>query len=158
MRGRTAWVIGGAVAALVLAGGIVWFATYDAPPAATPSSAPPTSAPPTASVEERAQQALESQLTICAQSTAPAAPPHCGIRIPWGTDFSAVSSMRFRIEKMPSIAIDGDTFSAEGGALVATITGTGVDGTARTETYRTDDWAVRGDLVTEGDEVEVAIW
>ena len=157
-RRTAAWIVVGVVVALVLVGAAAWLLQSGGrgAPSATPTaSSTPTS---TASAEERAQDALDRHLTQCASSTAASPPEHCGIRIPWGTEFSVVSGIRFRIEKLPVLVLDDDSFTASGGSLVATGTGTGQDDAARTETYRTDDWAVRGDLISDGGEVDVSVW
>lgn len=161
MTRRTGWMIGGLAAALMLAGAAVWIwqgATAPAAPSGSPTPSPSTAAtvPPPAS--DRAQHELDALLTACAESTASTPPPHCGIRIPWGTEFAAVAGIRYRVEQLPHLELDGDSFTAEGGVLIATVTGTGQDGAPRTETYRTDDWAVRGDVTVSDDEVEIDVW
>lgn len=157
MSRRAGWIIGAVVAVLMIAAASawIWLAT-SAPPAArpTPSPAATTAAP----AAERAQAALDDLLTACADSTASEPPEHCGIRIPWGTEFSTVSSIRYRVEKLPALVLDGDSFTASGGALIATVSGTGQDGAARTETYRTDDWAVRGDAKVTDSAVDLSVW
>ncbi|WP_337006393.1 MULTISPECIES: hypothetical protein [unclassified Microbacterium] len=92
-----------------------------------------------------AQAQLDEHLQEC---TVPAGrvPAQCGIRIPWGTEFHDVSEIRYRIEASPVIALTSAGFSADGGVLIATVTGTGQDGAARTTTYRTESWSVRGEV------------
>lgn len=92
-----------------------------------------------------AQAQLDQHLEEC---TVPATqlPDGCGIRIPWGTEFREISEVRYRIEASPVIILVPGGFSADGGVLVATVTGTGQDGAARTTTYRTESWSVRGDV------------
>lgn len=104
-----------------------------------------------------AQQQLDDQLGAC---TAPgsAPPEHCGIRIPWGTEFRAVSEYRYRVEQLPTIVLDGTGFRADEGVLVSTLTGTGQDGTERTTTYRTDSWSVRGEISFTADDLVVTVW
>ena len=92
-----------------------------------------------------AQEQLDEHLETCTVP-AGAVPEGCGIRIPWGTEFREISEVRYRIETSPVIALTPEGFSADGGALVATVTGTAQDGAARTITYRTDSWTVRGDV------------
>ncbi|KJQ53520.1 hypothetical protein [Microbacterium sp. SA39] len=106
---------------------------------------------------DAAQQQLDEHLEAC---TAPAStmPDTCGIRIPWGTEFRAVSDIRYRIEQTPSIALTADAFMAAGGVLVATVTGTGQDGSARTTTYRTEDWGLRGDVRFTEDGLTLSVW
>ena len=90
-----------------------------------------------------AQSQLDEHLEAC---TAPASrvPEQCGIRIPWGTEFREISGVRYRIDAAPVIVLTPEGFSADGGVLIATVTGTGQDGAARTTTYRTESWSVRG--------------
>jgi len=157
VRRRTGWLVGGAVAVVLLAGAaaLLW-PRGDAAPQQTPSSSPvATSAPP---IDAQAQDRLDEHLAACASSTGSTPPEHCGISIPWGTEFASVTGIRYRIEKLPTVVIDGDAFTAEGGVLVATVTGTGQDGAARSETYQTSDWAVRGDLVVEDGVVSISVW
>lgn len=156
----TGIVIAAAVVAVLLVAGAVWFAQAQrpAPSPAAPSASGTPSPTATGDIGERVQSALDRRLAECAESTGAAPPEHCGIRIPWGTDFAAVSDIRFHIEALPVVTVGGTTFTAAGGRLVATVSGTGQDGAARTETYRTDDWAVRGDLITDGGDVDVSVW
>lgn len=158
MRRGTGWVLAGAIAVVVIGGGAALWVSQGStdPPASTPAPSPVvTSAAP---VAEQAQDELDALLTACAESTAAAPPEHCGIRIPWGTEFASVTGIRYRIETMPTLVLDGGAFVAQGGVLVATVTGTGQDGAARTETYRTEDWTVRGDAVVDADGVELNVW
>lgn len=106
---------------------------------------------------DAAQEKLDAHLDTC---TAPAAtaPEGCGIRIPWGTEFRAVSEMRYRIEQAPSVVVTATGFSADGGVLVATVTGIGQDGADRTTTYRTESWSIRGDIAFTADGVELTPW
>ncbi|MBW8764392.1 MAG: hypothetical protein JF592_17740 [Microbacterium sp.] len=157
MTRRTGWAIGGG-AAVVLAGAALWILWQGstAPPSErpTPTAVATTSAP----AADRAQGELDAVLTACAESTESVPPEHCGISIPWGTEFAAVSGIRYRVEKLPMLELDGDSFTAGGGVLVATVTGTGQDGSPRTETYRTENWAVRGDVEISPEKVEIDIW
>lgn len=104
-----------------------------------------------------AQKQLDEHLETCAKPGT-AAPEGCGIRIPWGTEFRAVSEYRYRIEKLPTLALTGTEFSAEGGGLVTTVTGTGQDGAKREATYRTETWTVRGDVSFTADGVVLSAW
>lgn len=108
---------------------------------------------------DAAQQRLDAILEDCASETAIPV-DGCGIRIPWGTDFGSVDDAAFRIEAMPSIVLaeDGASFTASGGELVATLTGTDRDGNARTTTYRSENWAVRGDVTFDGNEMTLTVW
>ncbi|MBO9626313.1 MAG: hypothetical protein J7484_08065 [Microbacterium sp.] len=158
MTRRTAWIVAAAVAAALLVVTAIWLLQGRGSPDAPSSPTATATATPTGSVEERAQEALDRRLTACAAHAGAAPPEHCGIRIPWGTEFAVVSGIRFRIETLPVLAVDGSSFTAAGGSLVATVTGTGQDGAPRTETYRTDDWTVRGDLLVDGSAIDVSIW
>lgn len=104
-----------------------------------------------------AQEQLDEHLKTC---TAPGSSPPagCGIRIPWGTEFRAVSEIRYRIEQFPRVTLTPTAFSAIDGVLVATVTGTGQDGAPRTTTYRTDSWTVRGDVSFTTDDLVLTAW
>lgn len=104
-----------------------------------------------------AQEQLDALVKACT-TAATAVPERCGIRIPWGTEFRAVTSIAYRVETPPALTLTGEAFAADGGVLVATVTGTGLDGTARTTTYRTESWALRGDVAFTPDGVELAPW
>lgn len=106
---------------------------------------------------DEAQRQLEEHLDDCASSP-DAAPVGCGIRIPWGTDLRTVSAAAYRIESMPVVALDDDGFTANAGVLVATLDGTALDGSARSTTYRTESWSVRGDVDFAGDEMVLTVW
>lgn len=106
---------------------------------------------------DAAQEQLDAHLGTCTEP-ASAPPPGCGIRIPWGTEFRAVTEIRYRIEQEPTIALTGTGFSADGGVLVATATGTGQDGAERSTTYRTDSWSIRGDVAFTADGLELMPW
>jgi len=104
-----------------------------------------------------AQETLDEHLEECT-SSGEVVPDGCGIRIPWGTDFRDVSEVRYRVEALPTIVLSESGFTAADGALVATVSGTGQDGTARTLTYRTDDWSVRGDVTFSDRELVLETW
>lgn len=106
---------------------------------------------------EAAQSALDEHLAQCTEG-GDVIPSGCGIRIPWGTEFRAVSEYRYRIEQLPTIVLDGTGFRADEGVLVSTLTGTGQDGTERTTTYRTDSWSVRGEISFTVDDLVVTVW
>jgi hypothetical protein len=104
-----------------------------------------------------AQQQLDEHLTGCTASAA-APPEGCGITIPWGTEFRAASEFRYRVEQLPTIALAGTAFTADGGVLVATVTGTGQDGATRTATYRTESWSVRGAVSFTATDLVLTAW
>ena len=105
-----------------------------------------------------AQQQLDVYADACAEPAA-AVPANCGLRIPWAADLATLSSIDFRIDAHPvvTIADDACTFSATGGDIVATATGTTREGVPGTFTYRAQDWALRGSIVFEGDEMVLAV-
>jgi hypothetical protein len=105
-----------------------------------------------------AQEQLDAYADACARP-ADTVPEHCGLRVPWGADLATLSSIAFRIDAYPAIALaaDGSTFAATGGDIVATATGTTRDGGAGTFTYRADDWALRGSVTFTGDEMVLAV-
>jgi len=104
-----------------------------------------------------AQAALDEHLETCTAKGGEQ-PDGCGIRIPWGTEFREVSDVSYRIETLPSLVLSGTGFTAGGGVLVATITGTGQDGAARTTTYRTESWMVRGDVRFSETAIALTVW
>lgn len=162
MSRRRAWALGiaGAVVIAAVVVAIVWLARPAVSPSSPPGeSRPAPSASPTATVLEQTQTLLDAHLRECAESIESTPPGKCGIRIPWGGEFSRVSEIRYRIEKLPTVELTDEGFVAGGGVLVATVTGTGQDGSARVETYRTEDWTVRGDTVITGSGVaEISPW
>lgn len=107
---------------------------------------------------ERAQQQLATYLETCTEpSTAVAA--SCGVSIPWAADLTAVSGITYRIEQVPTITLTLTSFQADGGALVATVTGTSADdGSETTVTYRTSNWALRGDVAFTDDDIVLSVW
>ncbi|MFJ4173712.1 hypothetical protein [Microbacterium sp. NPDC089696] len=159
MSRRVGWIVGGAVVTLLAAGALLMWLTM--PGDSAPARTPTPSAAATHDVAADAQAALEAHLEECTAAGAPSGvlPEACGIRIPWGAEFASVTDVRFRIDRMPDLALTGDDgFTADGGVLVATGTGTGQDGTARTETYRTDTWSVRGGIEDTDDGIVVSVW
>lgn len=104
-----------------------------------------------------AQTQLDEHLATCTQPTSEA-PPSCGITIPWAADFSAMSEIRFRIEKMPVISLTPSAFQADDGVLVATVDGTAFDGSKKTLTYRSTNWSVRGDVAFTDDDIVLSVW
>ncbi|WP_447912363.1 hypothetical protein [Microbacterium phyllosphaerae] len=159
MTRRLAWTIGGGVAALVIAVAAVWL-WQSSSVRPSPQASPTATVAPTADAQSLAQQELDEHLESCTakEVTGGAVPERCGIRIPWGTEFAAVDSVRFRIDRMPVLELTDDGFIADGGVLVATVSGTGQNGAARTETYRTESWSVRGDVAVDGDRVDLDVW
>ncbi|WP_261164577.1 condensin complex subunit 2 [Microbacterium sp. Marseille-Q6965] len=93
------------------------------------------------------QQHLAEHAADCAAAT-DAIPDACGIVVPWAADLRALERVAFTVERVPEVSLDtaAMAFEATGGALVAEVTGTAHDGTARTFSYRTDDWIMRGAL------------
>ncbi len=73
-------------------------------------------------------------------------PENCGLRVPWAADLATLSTITFRIDQLPVLALAGDlsSFAATDGIIVATATGTTRDGESASFTYRADDWALRG--------------
>ena len=69
-----------------------------------------------------------------------------------------MDAIRYRIDTAPVITLTPAGFTAEGGVLVATITGTAQNGEAGTATYRTDSWSVRGDLAFTADGLLLSVW
>lgn len=105
-----------------------------------------------------AQQQLDVYLDACTKPAA-AVPAHCGLRVPWAADLSALDSIAFRIDERPALALSADasTFDATGGVVVATATGTPRGGGSGSFTYRADDWALRGSVKLTGDEMVLSV-
>ncbi len=105
-----------------------------------------------------AQDQLDAYADECTVP-ATAVPANCGLRVPWAADLATLTSIAFRIDQRPAVALspDGRTFAATGGVVIATATGTTRDGRAGTFTYRADDWALRGTVSFEGDEMVLAV-
>lgn len=85
-------------------------------------------------------------------------PDGCGLRIPWGTEFRDVDGFRYRVEEAPAVTLTPAGFTADGGVLVVTVTGTGADGAGLTTTYRTDSWTLRGDVSFTADDLVLSPW
>jgi hypothetical protein len=111
-----------------------------------------------ANATSRAQEQLDAYADACAEP-ATAVPDHCGIRVPWAADLATLTSLAFRIDAYPTLTIseDGRTFDAVDGALVATATGTTRAGDDGSFTYRAEDWALRGSVTFEGDQMMLAV-
>ncbi|WP_431073731.1 hypothetical protein [Microbacterium phyllosphaerae] len=159
MTRRLAWTIGGGVAAIIIAGAAVllWQSTSVRP---SPQASPTATVASTADAQALAQQQLDEHLETCTaeEVVGGVVPDGCGIRIPWGTEFAVVERVHFRIDRMPVLELTEDGFVADGGVLVATVSGTGQNGAARTETYRTESWSVRGDVAVDGDRADLDVW
>ena len=105
-----------------------------------------------------AQEQLDAYADACARP-ADAVSENCGLRVPWAADLASLSSIAFRIDAYPVLALadDGRSFAATDGEVVATATGTTRAGTPGTFTYRADDWALRGAVAFVGDEMVLAV-
>lgn len=106
---------------------------------------------------EAAQTQLEAYLKTCT-ADGTAVPENCGIRIPWGTELREISDIAFRVERFPAVVLSPGGFTADDGILEATVTGTGQDGAARTVTYRSTTWSVRGGVDITADELALTVW
>jgi hypothetical protein len=106
---------------------------------------------------EAAQTQLEAYLKTCT-ADGTAVPENCGIRIPWGTELREISDIAFRVERFPAVVLTPTAFTADDGILEATVTGTGQDGAARTVTYRSTTWSVRGGVDITADELALTVW
>lgn len=104
------------------------------------------------------QKELDAYAAACTQP-APTVPLNCGLRIPWAADLAMLGSLVFRVEQVPvlTFAADHRTFAATGGVVIATATGVTPDGETATFTYRADDWALRGTVTFQGDEMVLAV-
>ena len=107
---------------------------------------------------ERAGEQLAQHLEVCTRSAAEV-PESCGIAVPWAADFSALSEVSYRIEQPPVISLTLSSFHADEGVLVATVTGTDIDGeTAKTASYRTTNWSLRGDVDFTAVDIVLSVW
>lgn len=165
MTRRRGWSIALVAAILVLLAVAIWLwlSASAAPPSDTAPRSDATQSPTpltTADVRDLAQQELDRHLEDCTADVVSdgAVPEGCGIRIPWGSEFAAVDEARFRVDRLPVLELTAQGFAADGGILIATVTGTGQDGAARTETYRTESWSLRGGLTVDGAEVDLDVW
>lgn len=162
MRRRSV-VIAAAIAGAVIAGGAVWLLTASAgesPRAAghgVEKNVDPTDA------MERVQQKFDEHLATCLEPAAEV-PESCGIAIPWAADLAVVTRVEYHVEQAPvltlapSPTLAPSTFRADDGVLIATVIGTGLDGAPRTMTYRTENWMLRGDVLTEHGDIELSVW
>lgn len=105
----------------------------------------------------RAQEQLNDYAEACTQ-TGTEVPASCGIVIPWAADFTAVSTISYRVEQLPTLALTLNTFHAGDGILVATVTGVGIDGAEQSRTYRTSTWSIRGDVAFTADDIALSVW
>jgi hypothetical protein len=105
-----------------------------------------------------AQEQLDAYAAACTAASS-AVPPNCGLRVPWAADLATLTSVAFRVEQLPTVALspDGTTFAATGGVIIATATGTTRQGGTASFTYRADDWALRGTVSFPGDEMVLAV-
>ncbi|GAA5197308.1 hypothetical protein [Microbacterium jejuense] len=151
-------VIAGAVVLALGGAGLAWWLGSAPEPAPSASSSASPSAEPTVDLPTAVQEQVDAYADACAEPAA-AVPGHCGIVIPWAADLAQLTSVAFRVEQRPTVAIsaDGGSFAATGGVLVASVTGTTRDGVAATFTYRTDAWTLRGDIDDEGDRIVVSV-
>jgi hypothetical protein len=106
----------------------------------------------------RAQEQLDAYADACTKP-ATAVPDQCGIRVPWAADLATLESLAFRVDAYPTLTLsdDGRTFDAVDGKIVATATGTTRAGDDASFTYSADDWALRGSVTFEGDEMVLAV-
>lgn len=164
MTRRTAWIVVTAVIGVAIVAGVVWFLlqshgtqSHGTGPRASGGDIEKVQDLTAPEMKAHAQQSLEELLTAC---TAPAAetPASCGIEIPWAADFASVTGFGYRIEQEPVLTLTPPTFRADDGILVATVTGVGLDGTAKTLTYRTENWMLRGDVAVKRGGVVLNAW
>lgn len=102
---------------------------------------------------------LRAYLASCTTPT-DAVPAHCGIRVPWAADLTALHALTFRVDAEPVLALadDGRGFAATGGTLVATARGIDDAGAEASVSYRDSDWGVRGSLRFTLDGLVLELW
>ncbi|MGN6218213.1 MAG: hypothetical protein ACTHNQ_01815 [Microbacterium sp.] len=152
-RGTMVGLVAGGVALVLAGAAVAWWLSSGSGPS-------DNGAAPTAPVDRTAaiQEQLDHYADACA-APAKTVPEHCGIFVPWAADLAQLSGLAFRIEAYPVVVLspDGRSFDATGGVLVATASGTTREGAPGSVTYRTGEWALRGDVVTHGDETTVSV-
>ena len=112
----------------------------------------------TADAAALAQEQLDEYLVACTQPSTDVV-ASCGIAIPWAADFSALSSISYRVERTPTLSLTPTSFRASEGVLVATVVGTGIgDDSVKSLSYRTEDWALRGDVAFSTDDIVLSVW
>lgn len=98
----------------------------------------------------RAQRELDAYVRAC---TAPAAevPRACGLRIPWQADLARAEQFAYRVDRTPTVQISADAreFTASGGDVVVTVTGTDAAGARASATYRDAAWTLRGAVTVD---------
>ncbi|MFH8250498.1 hypothetical protein ACH3VR_09060 [Microbacterium sp. B2969] len=115
-----------------------------------------------ASVSPDATRLAQQQLDVYAADCTRAAttvPTNCGLRVPWAADLATLSSIVFRVEQTPQVALAPDlrSFAATGGVVVATATGTTRGGDEASFTYSADDWALRGTIALTAEGMTLAV-
>lgn len=110
-----------------------------------------------------AQPAVDAYLEACTSSSAvapaPMSPASCGISVPWGADLASAQGFVFRVETLPTVALDpSGGFIATGGSYVVTVSGTTREGTTDSFTYRDDAWTLRGALTFDAGELVLQAW
>ncbi|CAH0128413.1 hypothetical protein [Microbacterium sp. Bi121] len=104
-----------------------------------------------------ARRPFDALVETCAQPSTEVS-KGCGIRLPWAADFAEVDGIRYRVEAPPTLTVTPPTFRADDGILVATVTGTGIDGATKSLTYRTENWMLRGDVTVKNAGVVLSAW
>lgn len=106
-----------------------------------------------------AQPQLDAYADVCV-TPAETLPDGCGLQVPWPTDLTALDTLTARIDAYPVLEIDSAalTFTATGGAVVVTASGTNREGTQDSVTYRTEDWTLRGAVSFAGDELVLTVF
>jgi hypothetical protein len=130
--------------------------TVDVAPDAESTAAVEASLSPDATAVVQAQ--IDAYAQDCAKP-ATSVPAHCGLKVPWGADLSALKSLDFRIEKAPQVELGADatSFDATGGVILATARGASRGGGEGAFTYRADDWSLRGSMSFDGPELVLAV-
>lgn len=112
-------------------------------------------------LSEDAAPAAQDQLDgYAAQCTASAdtVPDNCGIALPWPADLVEINRIEYTVEQTPTISLTLDAFAADGGILVATVTGEDFAGTTTSVSYRTENWTLRGDVSFTDDDIVLSVW
>lgn len=103
------------------------------------------------------REAVTDHLNACTQP-ATVVTDMCGLRVPWPADLAVLERIAYRIERLPEVQLTDDGgFAATGGAVVATASGTGRDGSPASATYRDDAWGVRGTVTVTGEQIRLRV-
>ncbi|MDZ8275526.1 hypothetical protein R2Q81_06115 [Microbacterium aquimaris] len=105
------------------------------------------------------QSAIEAYADDCT-ARADAVPAACGFDVPWPADFDSVETITYRVDVYPTVQEFslGDAVYASDGVVVATVRGDPRGGGDGEQTYRTEDWSLRGTLSFEDTRAVISVF